>query len=565
MSANVPGRNPDQRQPGRKIRDLPGCIKYIILLFLLLLLFAEIYAGEFRRFPELSQTIWLVLFFKLFLILLIIILIWVQRQLTCEITSPKNCTEDEYDADGNPFIIVKGSVGGAVFGHYIIEVLDSTTSIIPGVVSYPGGGASGTSTVSNGELGRIDTSEFDPGMHTIRLRVFSSSGSEKSPPCQNDFDYQRYTIFVRAVGNIPITDTGAYSGDPGHKIKLITDGAGERSEGGLTNVLGGAYLHGCGKRTINYKLQYQPATPAAEPPLLTAAAGWTDVQPPLPFGGPSFPYWWNCFVFHIPNFVTNAELTRVWSASQCGLVSKPQTAASNWATHAGAGLNGRYTVRLVEAHAPIGSSSPVEEVIDGATVWLDNRDIVCEIRKMRITLATTSLDVCEEISLAQFLATGNADIIGQAWDPLIINGLTTQPSENFGSYVLTLKKDGGPSIPVPDPPLTDDWVGIRTSTTPIPPVRQVAVPAPNDTTDILAVWAIVAALDAGPLPAGAPPDERAPYPKLYRGQRCAYIIRLDVTDTTSVHNGGTTHNKRDDFPFCIMNDIPNDAPFEEPG
>src|SRR2546426_8687484 len=50
--SNQDVRQPAKEQPQRKVKDLPGCIKYILLLFLILLLLAEIYAGENFRSEE---------------------------------------------------------------------------------------------------------------------------------------------------------------------------------------------------------------------------------------------------------------------------------------------------------------------------------------------------------------------------------------------------------------------------------------------------------------------------------------------------------------------------------
>src|ERR1700704_2759454 len=128
MSANDPKRGDNRPtttvgQPKRTIRDVPGCIKYIILLFLLLLLYAEYYAGEFRGFPNLSQLAWLIFFFKLLLIILLIILIWVQRQLFCEIKSPIGCAIKEYDPTLHKWIIrVTGTASGTAFGSYTLNV-----------------------------------------------------------------------------------------------------------------------------------------------------------------------------------------------------------------------------------------------------------------------------------------------------------------------------------------------------------------------------------------------------------------------------------------------------------
>ena len=58
-----------------------------------------------------------------------------------------------------------------------------------------------------------------------------------------------------------------------------------------------------------------------------------------------------------------------------------------------------------------------------------------------------------------------------------------------------------------------------------------------------------------------PPD---PYPKIYRGQRCAYLIELYVQDTTRRGDTGTPHYIYDYWPFCIMNDLLDDLAFPVP-
>ncbi|MGE5827811.1 MAG: hypothetical protein ACM30G_05520, partial [Micromonosporaceae bacterium] len=87
----------------------------------------------------------------------------------------------------------------------------------------------------------------------------------------------------------------------------------------------------------------------------------------------------------------------------------------------------------------------------------------------------------------------------------------------------------------------------------VPSVRQVALPAAPGDVGTLASWDIVAALDAGPRPAGelsAPPT-----PKIYRGERCAYAIQLYVTDITQLNDRTATHHLWFYWPFCIENDL----------
>ncbi len=555
------------KQPQRKAKDLPGCIKYILLLFLILLLLAEIYSGEFRKFPDWGTVVWIILLIKLFLIALLIWLIRVQRNLKCQITDPNNCAKEEIDSSGNPGVIVKGTAGGTVFGHYTLDVYDSSTTLIPNVVSYPGGGASGTAPVSNNVLGQIDTSDFDPGMYKVVLTVFPI-GAGATKTCQSFFDLLKASVWIDRVGAVSAVDVGPYTSDPDERIRLI--GTPETSVGGSISVEGGAYVYGCGKRTVEYGLEFletaygNPTMP--EPPEPDAAGAWAAVVAPLPYGDAAHPYWWNCFFIHKPNYETNGYLTRFWSTLLCNLSppAKPYTARTSWDTKT-PNLNGRYIVRVHEKHRKISPPGPIEDLYDAATVWLDNRNIVVDIRKLKIT-GGPSLDVCQELSLKAFLPTGNADIIGQAWDPIILDppivAADAKPNDNFGSYDLKILKDGGGYValpisgaPFPAPPPPPLPVLPRQNYR-VPNLLQVAAPPPVDT-DVLTVWNIVNFLDAGnpPTPYVAPP-----YPKIYRGERCAYNIHLHATDRTVVSDG-TTHYGDDDFPFCITNDLSKELPF----
>jgi hypothetical protein len=76
--------------------------------------------------------------------------------------------------------------------------------------------------------------------------------------------------------------------------------------------------------------------------------------------------------------------------------------------------------------------------------------------------------------------------------------------------------------------------------------------SPPGDVDVLLAWDIVTALDGGPAPT---PYVPAPYPKIYRGERCAYVIRLYATDTTLLNDSSDTHDGERFFPFCIQNDL----------
>jgi hypothetical protein len=561
MSTNDVRRNPDQKQPGRKIRDIPGCIKYIILLFLLLLLFFELYAGEYRGFPKVSQAVWLILLFKLFLILLILILIWVQRQLTCEITVPSGCTATEYDAALDKLIIrVKGTASGAVFGHYKLEVVGTLIPVI-----YPGGGASGTAPVNNGDLGKLDVSGFEPtaGL-VVRLTVFPSGAGGGTSVCQKTFEIKREMVYITAIGGVTAQVMGVHPVDMTEPLKLVkVDDLPATPEASLASGLsieGGADVWGCGREMSEYVLQHQAVASPNPPWQRDEPAGWTNINVPLPFGVNDLlhPRTYSYLATMLPNYVLNGELARRWALRQILQSISPLIKAPRWITEPigwdTSALNGRFTVRLRVQHQPLllPLDAPPPEIYDAATVWLDNRPIDGKITNMAIA-GGGALAVCDELLLSQFVKLTptvhkvNANIEGRAWDPIILDSYThtDKPNDNFAGYELRFKKDGGawavPSIPHP---------GIR-----VPNILQQApLPALPAGTGTLASWDIVAALDAGPLPGGIPPD---PYPKIYRNQRCAYLIELHVSDTTNVGGSGSPHQIWDYFPFCIMNDLDN--------
>jgi hypothetical protein len=182
---------------------------------------------------------------------------------------------------------------------------------------------------------------------------------------------------------------------------------------------------------------------------------------------------------------------------------------------------------------------------------------------------------CEELSLSQFVTPNplpvpmpsgpftrvNADIKGRAWDPVILDSYvntmvtpptTIEPNDNFAGYTLQYKKDGAVA-----------FLPMATSSTRVPDVLQEAPltplvdplpPVPPDT-GVLHAWDIVKALDAGPRLPSSPAV--APDHKIYRGERCAYLITLYVSDTTRLRDSSDIHDIRHDWPFCIMNDIPD--------
>jgi hypothetical protein len=562
---------PVSDKPQGRVRDLPGCIKYILLLLLILLLIAEIAAGEFgdlsagfNRISGAGGLAWLILIIKLILIAGLIVLIRVQRSLKCEITDPKGCAPAEIDtALGKLIIRVKGTASGAVFGSYTLEVQKSgMPASIP--VIYPGGGTSGTTPVVNGELGKLDVTGKEPDGYDIVLTV-NPIGAGTPKTCTSTFEWLRAPVVIDEIGEVTAYVEGPHPDDPSELLKLVklspTPADPETSVGGSISVDGSADLWGCGRQMIEYVLQRQDAPFGTNPPQQDDAGPWTDIKPALPFSNtdPNYPRWYYCWPVNRPNFVLNGDLTREWKDHNCLLSLFPtptyhtvrRTMKSKWDTSS---LNGRYTVRLRVRHDVLGGGGPVEELYDAITVWLDNRPIKVQLKGLAIT-GGLDLEDCEEVKLSQFLGT-TLDIKGIAWDPLILDSVaaTEKPNDNFDYYTVSFAKDSDVYV--------TDGIVIPDNTLRVPNVLPTLPPPPGDI-GVLATWDIVSALDAGPAPAPSayvPP----PYPKLYRTEHCAYIIHLYARDKTRINDMGDIHDGEDYWPLCIINDLPGDLPFPAP-
>jgi hypothetical protein len=560
-------RNPTQASEKRPGWNLPHLIKWIILILLVFLLLLQLATGEYGRLMEGLWTAWLILVLKLVLIGILIWLMRVQLSLKCEILEPKGCATLEYDATtDSSVVVVRGTAGGGIFASYTLSLeLSGTPQTI--TIDYPGGGSSGVLAVTNGELGRLHTETLEPTTgYQVILTVQGTTGATKI--CMSSFDLKEQIVYIDAVGKVPAQTVGVHPSDPTEPLKLIKETPGAptlpgdpvASVGGSVSIEGGADVFGCNRQMSEWALQHRVIPAAANPWEADAAGVWHDIRV-LPI--------WNTDPDHprrylflgtqlLPNFVVNGDLTRQWftrsilqSLSPIIYANRRVTQPVDWNTKEGATpLNGHYTVRLRVRHDQLAGGGPIEELFDAVNVWIDNRQIHCLITALAVS-GGTPLAGCDELLLSQFVVGGskvNMEIIGRAWDPTILDPpySTDPPNDNFGHYSLNVKKDGATA-----------WEPIVTGVSnPVPSARQVSLPAAPGDVGTLHSWDIVGALDAGPKQPGSPP-----YPKLYRGERCAYLIQLYVTDTTWINDKGD-HNDLDFYwPFCIENDIPEDAAF----
>jgi hypothetical protein len=553
-------RNPQPTtlEPSKKVKDLPGCIKYILLVFLVLLLLAEIYAGEFRKFPDWSWLIWVVLLIKLFLIALLIWLIKVQRTLNCKITSPATaeCAMEEIDTvNAIQFIRVKGTASGTVFGHYTLAISGS----YPFNVIYPAGG--GTIPVNNGDLGKIDTTALSDGDYTITLTVFPiGAGSPK--PCTVKFSLLKVFVYITHAAGVPAVPNW-YEQDA-----EFVQGMHIVSIGGSIPLEGSAYVYGCIDRKIErYEIRHAriaapgpgPAQPAFDAAIPADWPAGNLVSPPLVYDPSKYWLWTRV----ISRELVNTWTTQHWGAPSPGGTDYPCLAAQSWNSRNATGPQGggRYALLLIVQDTA--SPSP-HRYYDLQLIWVDNWPVVCQIVKFQRPGTApeppwVDIPACTDI----LMSWKKLRIIGLAWDALIDSDPAwpaTAPNDNFNSYGLSYQKEFSSTAPDPIPitPTPDHLAlapnrRVPDTLSPLPGPMAGVVNA-----DLLVEWDLTT-LDAGSLPA-VPPGvtcESAPDVgnKLYKTCSCTYTLRLSVSDTTVTVSDVSLHNPTTSQPIKIINDL----------
>ena len=536
-------RQPRSERPPRRVRDAPGCLKYILLVLLILLLIGEIGTGEFNRIGEAGWLTWVILVIKLVLIAGLIGLIWLQRQLTCEITAPTGCTEEEPDpAAGILFVRVLGTASGAVFGSYTLEIQKDGDPPIAGVVSYPGGGASGSAPVMGGELGRINTTSLFDGAYTITLRVYPAGpGSPKV--CAITFNLLKVIVYMNRVAGVQaiVLPNNANPFDP--TAELRTDYAvappphdfRTRSLGGGMTIKGAAYIYECAARKIKkYEIRY-------------AGVAAPGTEPPQPNKGDPIPATWPVaqrivlFEYAIPDQYqpwtrvgpASIDLINSWNTMTIGGTTYYKLNPGSW--NSAAAASGRFSLLLTAEDTTGVTYHDIQHL------WLDNKPILGKIVKFQrlVSGVWTDIPPCTDL----LFSFGTIRIVGLAWDPVIDEAWwpAVTPNSNFDYYRLDFWKQFGPAVG-----LTGN---IATRVPALPALPPVVTPGDPDA-DELAQWDL-ATLDAGAAPFPYVPP---PYPQIYRGESCTYILQLFVTDTTIVSEG-TTHYVYHQVPVKLVNDL----------
>jgi hypothetical protein len=536
------------------VKDLPGCIKYILLFFLILLLLAEIYAGEFRRFPDWSRTVWAILLIKLLLIAILIWLIKVQKSLKCQITSPAagECVAEGIDTvAGTHVITVKGTAGGAVFGHYTLSI----SGPHPYSVAYPPGG--GSVPVTNGELGKINTTALDHGAYTITLTVFpSGAGSTKT--CTVNFTLLKVAVYITRIAGLNATPNCF------DEAAELVSGMHVVSVGGSLHLDGSAYVFECLDRKIErYELRYarvpgpagpEPLQPALDAPVPATWPAGNQLHTPLVYDATK--YWPWTEVGEIPTNLINDWGTLHLGAPSPGGTDYPILAPTSWNSMTATGFpgGGRYSVLLIVQD----TATPTPHLYyDLQRVWIDNWPVVCKVLKFQKpdtrdgALPDTWVDLpaCTDI----LMSWKKLRVIGLAWDALIDKDWgPTAPNDNFDKYRLWYAKE-----------FVGGSVDILTSSTRVPNIVPILPgPLPTDAdAGVLADWDL-SSLDAGDSPAippTSPCDALLPpgaEHKLYRKCECTYTLNMQVDDRTVEEGASSIHHPQiPPVPIKIINDL----------
>lgn len=532
QDSHIAGDRPNRR---KRPWDIPLLIKILLLLLVVGLLLAEFFGGEYDHFGFWQ---WLILILKIVLIVVLLILIWIQRWLKCKLTAPTGCVKEHLDTStGDVYVVVEGTATGAVFGHYTVDIRQNGDPPLPGIVSYPGGGASGAAPVVNAELARINTVALADGAYTITLTVHPAGfGSPRT--CSITFNLLKVFVVITRVGRIPTISMAPVPDNPNpfdetsmlrkdfaaapppHDNQLV-------SVGGNMTIDGSAYVFGCNNRKLKkYELRYarvnfppgadlpQPATLAPIPgdwpvgnrfelleyTLPAQYAPWTRVGP----APRNLINSWSTFTF----FGTTYYFLQDGSWSSTSVAS------------------GRYSL-LLTAEDSLGFTYH-----DVQHIWLDNEPVYGKITGIE------NVDPCAELTLSQFVNSGMT-VQGIAWDRLIDDAAPdTAPNDNFDSYSMTLVKQGG---------VVAHDIGTFTNRV-IVPFRKTGAPPTDAEAGDLANFDIVSVLDAGS--GSSDPNVEIP-----RGTGCAYNLYLTVWDRTRLNDDSAVHSATSIWPFCITNDI----------
>jgi hypothetical protein len=458
------------------------------------------------------------------------------RPLICAITSPASgqcmALSSFPSCGGISGYQIVGSATGSNFDHYTLRYswggpVVNDAIVFPDCTRPPLHSSSNT-PVTAGILGYIDATLLPFGITqlTVYVDVFDSGGG--SVECPQTFELKETAIDITDAAKVSafVAEDPFNPGSFPKLIKATLDTSitvPELSIGGDFSVDGSAYTIGCDRIMTQFVLAYIKIDPLVAVPAYASASVGTTILPPVVYDdNPSHPWTTICStpVFVSPNVILNGDLVAAWANYPCSVPLAPLSVQDRFFNTQALALNGRYVIilevddSLVSPKTFPGTNAGVDQV----AVWIDNQWPTAQI------LSVGGLTGCGDLHLKDYVGT-TAPILGVAWDPPIDPTAAQQPpNDNFGSYSLAVQKNGDPSTTT-----------IILPATPNTRVPNVWPTLPSGTFGTLANWDIATALDggSGPILPGSP--------KILRGQRCAFVVTLSVSDTTHVGDSGIPH------------------------
>lgn len=476
------------------------------------------------------------------------------RPLSCQLTGPDGCVAEEVNAAIPAMVVpIHGTAAGAGFVRYVLEwslngmVWHAANFVYPPVP--PGNTVQGNVPVVGGLLGYLDTTLLNAGTYFVRMTVFGVNQS--TVPCSIVFSVFKKDVRILGVGgstalDAPWTDPAARLVDNVPALCTRPAGTYEASFGSCLSVLGSAFIGGCedAQKIKRYRLDYKAGyeTNCATP-------GWSNFWS-VEFDTPA--------QYRAINMRTDTSvLTAYWTADclvpvpfppWC-LLNDPKAllSPSSWISNVGGcQLSGLYTIRL-----------EVEDTnsftyCDTQRVWLDNKPITALIR-------IDAVPKCADLFISQFALPPDCSVpwslpvSGIAYDEYIDENMPlSRPNDNFDYYVVSVTKQGGPSISIPVPgPGGACYYG--TSRVGDPGTRCGMPPMP-EVIGLLALFDMRAIDPAckGFLPYVVPDTFTTP-----RDECCVYTFSLTVYDRTSRPCGVSYAHS--EWPVKICNDLKKPA------
>jgi len=473
------------------------------------------------------------------------------RPLTCALTGPDGCVAEEVNVDIPALVVpITGTAAGMGFSSYMLEwsrdniTWHASDFVYPPVP--PGGTVQGTIPVVSGLLAYLNTTLLDAGTFFVRMAVHGSANATTT--CSIIFSVFKKDVRILGAGgnttlDAPWTDPAARLLDNVPALCARPAGTFEASFGGTClQILGSAYVGGCDNlKTKGYTLDWQRGDVAD-----CTTGSWTN-------------FWAVDFTTAAQQRQINmrtdtSDLTATWGPDclvpvffppYC-LLTDPtgKLVPDAWNTVLGGACNlsGLFTLRLTVTDTMSGT------YCDTQRLWLDNKPITALIQ-------IDAVPKCADLFISQFATPPDCTVpwslpvSGIAFDELIDNALpASRPNDNFDCYVVSIEKQGGPSLSIPIPgPGGSCYYG--TSRVGDPGVRCDGTPATfmMGTLTSFDLRAIDPQCQSG-LPYVVPAGFATA-----RGECCVYIFHLTVYDRTSRPCG--VNYATADWPVKICNDL----------